>query len=374
MTWRASAYLETPLAISRQRATGNDLLTLEFIPGTTVRGALARLYLQTGAAEDPQFVTLFLAEKVRFGDLRIDGCHPWPLSARRCAQHPEHPVTDLLLRYGAQQEGTANIRRECSVCEAKLQQPQDYCRFNSDLNKYESCEVAVRRVAHVAIDPELLRSRSGQFHSARVLTRNQKFEGRIWADSESSRVLEDFVGSSRNLWVGRGRSRGQGRVAFSIDPDDGASAEGLEQRIRSLNQVAAQAFPIFRNHILFSCTLHSAAILLDEWLLSRHALGPTDIAEELADYTLLNSFTYQVDIAGWNAGPKAQLPKPEVRALAAGSSFLFIRASAGDDEKEYRRLAQILAKIEDEGLGERREEGFGEVRFCLSFHYQGATT
>jgi hypothetical protein len=78
------------------------------------------------------------------------------------------------------------------------------------------------------------------------------------------------------------------------------------------------------------------------------------------------------DIAGWNAA--AQMPKPEVRAIAPGSAFLFCRGGIANPEQEYARLAEALSAAEQEGVGERVEEGFGEIAFCLPFHSELAET
>jgi len=395
MILRLTVRLETPVAVSRRRATGNDLETLDFIPGTSVRGAMAGAYLSQGSPDDPAFTTLFLDNKVRFGDLRPGGYSRWPLSARWCRKDERHPQFDLLCLYGAlasslhqhnpaitedQAPARSALREldsigvpsdhlfECQECGDKTAYPGDgFCVLNKEEDCYEDRKPNMRRVAHVQIDPELLRSRNGAFHSASVITRNQTLIGRVWACSEAVPALKALVGKQMNLWVGRGRSRGQGRMTAWLDEEE-ADPGQIDHRILSLNETASQLSAALANHVVFSCTLNSAAILLDEWLLSKDAPTAADIDPELKEYELLTCFTRGVDIAGWNAGPRAQLPKPEVRAVAAGSCFLFGKPHPGDRAQEYHRLAAILAKAENECLGERGEEGFGEAVYCSPFH------
>src|ERR1035441_1394140 len=92
----------SPLVITRNRATGNQLETLRSIPGTTWRGALAqsviaRLPAGTEPHNSANFRTLFLEDRVRFGDLTANGERLFPLSARICAENKDHAIRDLLL-------------------------------------------------------------------------------------------------------------------------------------------------------------------------------------------------------------------------------------------------------------------------------------
>lgn len=121
---------------------------------------------------------------------------------------------------------------------------------------------------------------------------------------------------------------------------------------------------------MFSCTLNSAAIVLDEWLMSRSYLKAEDFVAEagaLSGYELIAWRARTTAISGWNAA--AKLPKPEVMAIAAGSAFLFGRSEdCIERQNEYVRLARLFARLEQRGVGERLEQGFGEVSFCDRFH------
>ncbi|HWZ42331.1 MAG TPA: RAMP superfamily CRISPR-associated protein [Candidatus Saccharimonadales bacterium] len=377
MIFRFSATLETPVAISKQRATGNSLETLNFIPGTVLRGAMAEAYLRKGRPDDAAFATLFLEDNVRFGNLRLGGYPRWPLSARWCKQSEDHPQFDLLCLYAARELSTFDVDAkklfECTECGSKIAHPGDGYRVPSEKDQlYKDLKPKVRRQAHVEIDPEFQRSRNGRLYSANVMTREQTFEGRIWASEKAAPALKTLAGRDLTLWLGRGRSRGQGRVTARLEDETPASPAKMRQHIEALNQKATDLFPMFGDRVLFSCTMQSPAILLDQWLLSKGQLAAADIDASLNEYKLLACFTRPADIAGWNAAPRAQLPKAEVRAIAAGSCFLFAKLHTGEKKAEYARLAEALARAEDERLGERREEGFGEAAFCERFHYEGA--
>lgn len=112
----------------------------------------------------------------------------------------------------------------------------------------------------------------------------------------------------------------------------------------------------------FTIDLLSDAILLEEgWLptneLSQALLrGLTGI-----DATLLRSFANTATVGGWNVS--WQRPKPSAIATTMGSVFVFgVAGELADDDYA------ALAHLETAGIGERRAEGYGQVRICDEFH------
>lgn len=182
MRYRIELRAESPLAISRSRAAGNQILTASHIPGTSWRGAFAgevmrrcRLTPQN-AHNDVDFQALFLKGKVRFGDLRIRGDAPWPLSARTCARKSEsHPVVDLLLLDSLQRK----LPDQCASpgCGGKLTAPVGY--YQRTTKGIEARQILSRVNAHTAISNRSLRVRPEQFFSTEVLERGQVFEGAL---------------------------------------------------------------------------------------------------------------------------------------------------------------------------------------------------
>ena len=83
-------------------------------------------------------------------------------------------------------------------------------------------------------------------------------------------------------------------------------------------------------------------------------------------YRVAAQFERPTVITGWHA--KGGLPKTEVAAIGAGSCFLFRREGCTDAAAEYEKLAQIFTRLEQRGVGERLDEGFGEATFCRALH------
>ncbi len=370
-----AAWLKTqaPVSISLKRATGHALETLPLIPGSCIRGALAAEFLNgdPSRAEKAAFRSLFLEGRVRFQDFRIANSQPWPLSVRKCADYPEdHVRRDLLLKAAT----GASIDLECTVparggkrCSAKRECPGGFYRAMEET--FEEMEVATRRVAHTAIHPKFLRVESEQFYSVHAIAEEQVFEGAVLVRPEASTQLKDTFGGERSLYVGRGRTRGQGKVRLTLP----AKADELDDpapKVRGLNEEAARLFPeTFGGKVVFSCTLLSPAILYDEWLMFRGEPDAFDISPQLTGYSPLAAFVQPWPVAGWNSG--AGVPKAEATALAPGSSFLFGKEAKEDErQEEIGRLTERLKTVALEGIGERREEGFGEIALCEDIHWR----
>ena len=373
--YRSVVEVMSPVAISLRRATGNSLETRTYIPGTALRGALAQAYQEgAGKTSDPEFEALFLQRKVRVGDQRPFGERPWPCSARECADEKDgHSPVDLLLQKGAHQP-------MAPTCAFPGQGPDDKCGakrrpldgfYQATTRGFANVDLKRRRIAHTQIHPEFLRAMTGQFHTSTVLPEELRLEGFIWAEDEAAAYLEALVGEERVLYVGRGRSRGQGRVSVRLREETPEPAERSTKRIRDFNYEAHTIYPALGSKVLFSCSLLSGAILLNEWLMARSMVEPSDLRCDSAGYRPMAAFLRTETLAGWNAG--AGFPRSEVEMVAPGSCFLFGHEMAGGErELEYARLAGTLAEVEAQGIGERREEGFGEVAFCEPIHWERA--
>ena len=377
MRYQMRIKAESPLVITQNRGTGNQLDTLHSIPGTTWRGALAQEIIGSlpdgvPPEKDPTFRSLFLEGRVRFGNLTPNGERLLPLSARVCADHrDDHPVRDLLLlRFLGQ-----TLPRECKDetgfgkrCDSKLTPHEGFVSIG-DFDRPERKDPDVRVTAHTAISNATLRVRDEQFYSSMALERRTAFVGSAWAlDTSAETAFEGACASSPWFALGRGRTRGQGHALLTIDGTHSAPTVASEE-IALMNRPF-----VGRQCLVFTVTLASPCIVYDKWGLSRPYLLAEDIAEaagldagELAGYELKDWFSRAVRIGGWNA--QAGLPKADVSAIAAGSAFLFSRPFTGDDvarEGEYNRLAGIFARVS--GIGEKWSEGFGEAVFCDPIH------
>jgi CRISPR-associated protein Csx10 len=234
-------------------------------------------------------------------------------------------------------------------------------------------ETTTRRIAHVQIDNDLGRASGGLLHSAEIVNPGQTFQGTIYAQPAAEATVRGFLGPGRTVYIGRGRTRGQGRVRLNVYESRDQSGGELLQRLKELNQKAA-SFPTVAalGGVWFTVTLHSPGVAFDRWLLSRGYFTAGDLSDQLADYRLRAFFSRPATVSGWHA--KAGLPKSETLAIAPGSAFLFWRewSNEGTRPAELERIAPILEKIQTRGVGERLQEGFGELIACDPFHFENA--
>jgi CRISPR-associated protein Csx10 len=77
--------------------------------------------------------------------------------------------------------------------------------------------------------------------------------------------------------------------------------------------------------------------------------------------TLLRSFTMTKNVGGWNVS--WSLPKPTNLAVMMGSLYVF-QSKYKLEDKHFDQLEFL----ERNGIGERRTEGYGQVRVCDEFH------
>src|ERR1700736_6794557 len=81
--YRLTATLESPLVVRKERQSQRSE-GVSHLPGTLVRGALARMYLEQRGEADAVFHRLFVDEQTcRYGPLD-PGERPFPRSAASC--------------------------------------------------------------------------------------------------------------------------------------------------------------------------------------------------------------------------------------------------------------------------------------------------
>ena len=79
---------ESPVAVLRSRASTQFVKTLEYLPGSTIRGAFAEIFINKKNINDPDFQNIFVNNKIRFSDFlpgySREPSHSLPLTAQAC--------------------------------------------------------------------------------------------------------------------------------------------------------------------------------------------------------------------------------------------------------------------------------------------------
>ena len=113
----------------------------------------------------------------------------------------------------------------------------------------------------------------------------------------------------------------------------------------------------------FSIALQSDAILTENW--QRSMTLTAEMLQEMAgcqvDVELIRSFASYDYVSGWNV--KWGLPK-EIDLVTRVSSVFVFRTP------NIEAWMPVLNTLEKNGIGSRREEGFGQILICDPFHLQ----
>jgi CRISPR-associated protein Csx10 len=165
-------------------------------------------------------------------------------------------------------------------------------------------------------------------------------------------------------------------VRIEAKPAQTENAADIEARVRELNELIENVWKLYRalggaaeekKGTYFVLDLQSDAILrmpkgqpgivLDAELLSEATGGAIGVDE----VTLVRSYASYHYAGGWNSAWR--MPKPAEVCTDRGSVYLF-HARGGLSSGHYRALADLQQR----GVGERKAEGYGQVRVCDDFH------
>lgn len=385
----------------RPTALGQLASTLGYLSGRVLRGALAGAFLagrhltELSAVSAAQFRACFQDPAVRFG-------HATPLPARGQAWVVPQTAWTYKRRPGWRSDDEASGVVNVLPTLLQLQRSGDLALADSlndldrlgqefareDGRRWSDCSARRRLIARTAITPiaateaaaaaaESPPSRgvvaSGQLYSLEALEPGQTFAGVIDGPDGVIGILRDLAAGvagdpTTTLSVGQGRSRGLGQVLV-------ADVSDVRARERDLAQCREQAEAFTRAAggdgatVLLPVTLAADALLRDRFLL---ACASGDPRETLGRYrrdvpaamSLAAAFQSTRWIGGWDE--LRRLPRRPQLAVAQGSVWVYTVPRAEAD----RAIAWWL-DVERRGIGDRRNEGYGQVNLLHPLHLEG---
>jgi CRISPR-associated protein Csx10 len=396
---------KTGIAIPRRFEAGNLYESHWEIPGSTVRGAFVAVFLQQGKNSEENIPQWFETPAIRFSPLRpvpMEGevpdelaVLPVPRSARSCkydAGLPEggHGAYDMLLKV-AQPPSEEYEELTCPECRAPIE-PLDtpWLLANFVTGYGRDYKPDLRLATHVGIGAigtkEMNMAMERRLFSLQSFPVGTEFRGWIAVRDEDEgkarEKAEDLlkaIGFERdtggqwkleNLRVGR-RSSTYGALTVTAWVRGEApwekSHRPFEERWEAYQKQLSK-LPIegAQDSFFFSVTLVTDTILLDDFLRPYRVLTTWEVEKRLGmeegSVRSLASFARPCLVGGWQTAHR--LPKERDMAIAAGSVFLFSVSRSVDEGK----LKKALKRWEDEGIGWRRSEGFGQVLICDPWH------
>lgn len=425
--------VESAFSISgHENRDGQVIPSLDYIPGSTLRGALAWHWLraQPELKDDSHFRDMLDKGLLRCGplvpdnaDKRVPTQFPLviPSTARTCKHQPGfqtdaltpqgergHGVRDSLValieetamhrgvlksesRPDGGKVGLASFE-ECAKCSSAMDRIKGYYDagvHNGRRNHWQS-RSAKRLITRSKILPTLQSTAPSNLFSREAVDEGQYLSGWLLVDDaiepwmrQTFGNADTVIASGTEFAVGAARSVGYGRVRVDrckADRSDWHAKFGdLAARLESFH--ARLPDPVKAAWSIIPITLLTDTILLDANL--RHASAPT--LEVLANYWELDHPTKSSDstdlatwpegvelfvsagslhrVASWNTAEGGKRPRSDDWAVAAGSVFVLAAPCA-----QHTQLLAACTGLEELGLGERREDGFGQVMVAHPFH------
>jgi CRISPR-associated protein Csx10 len=339
---RYTVTLEEPVLVTAPGGDPNTDESLNYLPGSVIRGALATRYQGT---RDTRFTRLFLDGTTRYLNAYIvDNAQ------NRALPTPFHyvqakEVTDPV----ADQPIFNTLRDKLSVQTSKI---GSFATMSGDY--LNSIRVHYEIAVHTARERKEGRAMPKGDNSAlfryKALAAGQTFAGLILVDEAEATLLRDLLDEA-SLWLGGSSSAGYGRVRVALDRDEAAPARELDAPV--------QAIPA---HTPFTLWLTADAIL-------RHPQTgqPGPYLKEALEarwpgcvITIKESSHQLAWVGGFNN--HWRLPLPQTWAVSKGSAWQLTAS---------RPLSvQDITDLEHHGLGERRAEGFGSLLINPSWEAQ----
>jgi CRISPR-associated protein Csx10 len=405
-----TAIPDAPLHFGNRQNTGNYAYTLDYIPGTALRGAIAMGYLQRddlkaevaqtleaiGWSFQDYFDFLFTSGKVCFPNLypkqeATKAPFVIPLSARTCKRFDgfsndtddPHGVCDLLL-HEPHPFRCVYQPLDRPICDAPMEPLVGFYQSDDGSVLGASSVNAPRRtLTRTAIENETETVEQGILYSLEAIEEgsgsSHSFTGDLRVDRPEQLppphqdVPLDLLNSHLDdqfsvLQLGAAKTRGLGTVHLDFFPEPISPLPPLEERFDALQQTWAKVGEDVPDETIFTLTLNSDAIVLDELWRYCSVLDECLLAREVdgaPQCCLKRWFTDTRIVSGFNSAHR--LPKEDELAILKGAAFLYTTTT------DRSALLAWLQAVETHGIGERRSEGFGHVIACHPFHWEVRT-
>jgi len=318
-----------PIIITRNSDDPNMYETLQYIRGTVIQGVFAQYYLRANnnIAND-DFMRLIVR-----GDCIFANAYPFydnklfitaPFSMVREKYQPE-VVHNLLL--DATDEQSKGISSMVSV--------------NS--NQVHSLTIPKEIRLHNEINDEKRTTKEGILFNYQSLPAGMVFNGHIFMNSENdadTEVVQSLIDDGQEIRMGRSATSEYGKIRFNWLPVDS------DQETKATGQVIMS---LLSDTIIFNEFGFSSLNYKD---INQYIKGVTiEEKPETEVGKLPNMISRKARIEGFLNVWK--LRKPSENVFAAGSSFLLDKLPGNADD------------LINKGLGERTQEGCGQVSFTF---------
>lgn len=323
------------------------------------------------------------------------------------ADDERHGVFDALIRQVLSEKTGRLLIPRCPLCDSQKAEPVIGRVYAKRGDRYVSPRALHRRLARTAVGRERGAVAEGLLYTMEALSEQMDrdelnivgesyppavstFHAVVWVEEGHAKKLMEVMRQMH--YMGAAISRGMGQVEIEtarailpvptderMDQAAKSLSKGLEpkrldenlskeadwlERLLAFNRSWADEQKSSLDSWYFTLDLQSDMLLCQEDGPS-YKLTPDQIGLE-GKVELIRAFTTHHQIGGWSSA--WPMPKPVAPAISAGSVFLY-RVPGGD-----LNLASVVLKrlaiLEREGVGQRREEGYGWLQICTPFHLE----
>jgi len=327
--------LEPVLATQPESGEENSSTTFGFVPGSMIRGALIRRYLNGKSpatlAQDEQARRLFLDGSVCF--LNAYPYHaaskqrmlPRPFSwlvAKEDANNKQAKIFDFAIH---EDEGLGNSKNPSG----------DFCIRDQDTVELDSTATQIN-VHNASDDPNLKAAGNSTVYRYQAIAAGEVLSAAILSEhADLLKLLQPLL--EGEIGLGGSHTAGYGRVKIVVDE---TAPEEWHEYERGGDLTDRVVMTLLSDAILRNQSGQVAADL-DQALQAVATISPLAHKAAFRRLRLVGGFNRQ-----------AGLPLPQEWALQAGSVLVY-PANAFDNAK--------LNALVERGIGERRAEGFGRI-------------
>ena len=390
LEYKIKLKLRTPLVIGGKKLGNNYIKSMDYIPGSVFRAALAREILNRCPYYDGGRNKIYWVEfknqnqcgncRLRnlckdFSNLKIDtlyplGGKPYPNTNMRCKYNSSHGNVDMLL-YKINRHIGVNIpyNGQCPICNERLEKHDGLGKDGRDI------EGIYTLITKNGVNPYIKASRDGVLYSLDVLNeriflddeeRDTEFEGAIESNLD---ILEDLkhIGTLR---IGAYTTSGFGKCTFySKIAENKENIQTLKNRIEKFNSYIENGQRFYISLDLLSDAYLGLEDTFSDSILP-FAIGTEEFVnkyeEKLKDY-IGGGLKLEIPMVnnewrrGFDTSQRVSTYRRAKIVSKSGSVFVF---SIAKDKIDYEKLLQIQCK----GIGDNREHGFGKIEICPREH------
>ncbi len=388
--------LESPILTGGRKPTGQAVEALNYIRGGLIRGALAKELLAAleNSSPDAEFHQIFTEDDACIFRNCTPASRLLPATAIGCKDFPgfqtpnddkKHGIFDSLIERIVSEKADVMYQPNCPKCGGRIEaqsgfyEVEDDTRKERHLNTRLLTRVAINRQRKVAedellyhltaIDPIIVKTEKRESDEIKK-AKKVVLHGSVRVPS----ILVDKVALTLEQNVNRlggGSSRGLGQVNIAVE--NKPSPDSLKDRIDNFNKVLKRVWQAYANlpntnigqyeGNYFTINLQSETILTAEDGWQRTMVLTTRMLQEMAacntEVKCIRSFASYGYAGGWNAA--WGLPKETELVTNMGSVFVF-------HTPNIEAWVPALQALENTGIGNRCEEGYGEITICDPFH------